>query len=77
MAKKYKRSVPSKTSSQSTDSVAPVVTVDKSAAAAPFRRVAAEFNPDYTYVLKDLRRIGILAGSAFAVVIILSFFLNH
>ncbi len=35
-----------------------------------------EFNPDYTNVKKDLTRIGILAGSFFAVLIILSFFVK-
>jgi hypothetical protein len=35
-----------------------------------------EFNPDYTYVKRDLKRIGILAGSFFAILIILSFFLQ-
>lgn len=35
-----------------------------------------EFNPDYTYIKKDLKRIGILAGSFFAILIILSFFLR-
>ena len=33
-----------------------------------------EFNPDYTYVKRDLKRIGVLAGSIFAVLIVLSFF---
>jgi len=36
----------------------------------------AEFNPDYSYVVKDLKRIGILAGSFFAILIALSFFLR-
>lgn len=35
-----------------------------------------DFSPDYSYVVKDLRRIGILAGTFFAVLIILSFFLS-
>ncbi len=35
-----------------------------------------EFNPDYTDVKRDLRRIGILAGSFFAVLIALSFFIK-
>lgn len=34
-----------------------------------------DFNPDYSYVKKDLRRIGILAGSFFAILIALSFIL--
>jgi hypothetical protein len=35
-----------------------------------------EFNPDYTYVKRDLRRIAVLAGSFTAVLVILSFILN-
>jgi len=35
-----------------------------------------EFNPDYTHVKRDLRRIGTLAGFFFAGLIILSFFLK-
>jgi hypothetical protein len=35
-----------------------------------------EFNPDYSNVKYDLKRIGILAGSFFVILIILSFFLR-
>jgi len=35
-----------------------------------------EFNPDYTHVKKDLVRIGTLAGSFFALLIVISFFLK-
>ncbi len=35
-----------------------------------------EFNPDYSHVARDLKRIGILAGSFFAILIVLSFFLR-
>ena len=35
-----------------------------------------EFNPDYSTVKKDLARIGILAGTFFAGLIILSFFIK-
>ena len=35
-----------------------------------------EFNPDYTYVEKDLRRIGVLAGTFLVILVVLSFFLN-
>jgi hypothetical protein len=31
-----------------------------------------EFNPDYSYVISDLRRIGVLAGSFFAFLIVLA-----
>jgi hypothetical protein len=34
---------------------------------------AAEFNPDYTQVKKDLGRIGLLAGTFFVLLIALSF----
>ena len=35
-----------------------------------------EFNPDYTHVKRDLSRIGILAGSFFAILVALSFFIK-
>lgn len=35
-----------------------------------------EFNPDYSAVIKDLKRIGILAGSFIALLVVLSFFLR-
>ena len=40
------------------------------------RPVETEFKPDYSQTMKDLRRIGVLAGSFFVVLIILSFFLR-
>ena len=43
---------------------------------APQPARSSEFNPDYSHVKRDLRRIGILAGSAFAFLIVLSFFLK-
>jgi hypothetical protein len=36
----------------------------------------AEFNPDYTDVRRDLKRIGILAGSIITILVVLSFFIN-
>ncbi len=36
----------------------------------------SEFNPDYTYVKKDLARIGTLAGFFVVVLVVLSFFLR-
>ena len=35
-----------------------------------------EFNPDYTYIKRDLNRIGVLAGSFFVLLIVLSFFIK-
>lgn len=37
---------------------------------------SSEFKPDYKYVVKDLKRIGLLAGSLILGLIILSFFLK-
>lgn len=68
MAKKQKRSV-----SVSQPKVENVV---KPSVAAPSRTSTAEFKPDYTYVIKDLKRIGVLAGSFFVILIALSIFLR-
>lgn len=35
-----------------------------------------EFKPDYSYIIKDLKRIGTLAGTFFAILIILSFIIK-
>jgi len=40
------------------------------------RATTSEFSPDYSYVKKDLKRIGILAGSFFVILVVLSFFLR-
>ena len=37
---------------------------------------SAEFNPDYSYVIKDLKRIGTLAAFFLTVLIILAFILR-
>jgi len=44
-----------------------------SASVRPFER---EFNPDYSAVVKDLKRIATLAGTFFLFLIVLSFFLK-
>ena len=40
------------------------------------RASTSEFSPDYSFVKKDLKRIGILAGSFFVILVVLSFFLR-
>jgi len=40
------------------------------------RSAVGEFKPDYSYVKSDLKRIGILAGSFFVILVVLSFFLR-
>ncbi len=34
------------------------------------------FNPDYHFVIRDIRRVGILAGSFIVILVVLSFFLH-
>lgn len=34
------------------------------------------FDPDYTYIIKDLRRIGLIAGSYIVILVILAFILK-
>ena len=38
--------------------------------------VSVEFNPDYSTIKTELKRVGILAGSFLAVLIVLSFFIK-
>lgn len=38
--------------------------------------VSTEFNPDYSTIKHELRRIGILAAGFFALLIVLSFFIK-
>jgi len=38
---------------------------------------AVEFNPDYGIIKRDLKRIGLLAGTFFAILIILAIFQNQ
>jgi hypothetical protein len=43
---------------------------------ASLQQTPVEFNPDYTDVKTDLKRIGILAGSFITLLVVLSFFLR-
>jgi hypothetical protein len=76
MAKKYKRSTSAGVSAR--NDVAVSVPVEKVAPGFVRRAgtASSEFNPDYSYVVKDLKRIGTLAGSFFVILVVLSFFLN-
>lgn len=69
MSKKYKRHVRKVSGGKKVDSV-----ISESQSAG--RTVERGFNPDYSYVFKDLKRIGMLAGSFFIILIALSFFLR-
>jgi hypothetical protein len=47
-------------------------------AAGKTRRVKgdSDFNPDYSYIMKDLRRIAVLAASFIGLLLVLSFLLS-
>ena len=66
MAKKNKRQ-----SRRSND-----VTRTPTTVAAVSATAEREFNPDYSNTIKDLRRIGILAGTFISILLILAFFLR-
>lgn len=55
---------------ESTSTTAPRTYVRRAPAA------TTEFNPDYTYVIKDLKRIGALAGTFFVILVVLSFIIR-
>jgi len=68
MTKKQNRNV-----SKSTVVSVPEVTTKSTIRA---RATTTEFNPDYKAIKDDLKRIGILAGSFFVILVVLSFFLR-
>jgi hypothetical protein len=72
MAKKVKRQT-----NRATGSSVPMTVVTPSTST-PAVRLGGEreFNPDYAPVIKDLKRIGALAGSFFIILVALSFFLR-
>lgn len=43
--------------------------------ARPRAALREEFNPDYTYVIQDLRRIALLAASFVVILVVLAFVL--
>jgi|YNPNPStandDraft_1061719.scaffolds.fasta_scaffold00200_28 hypothetical protein len=75
MSKKSKRSTSQRRvaspSSVSTETVASVPVKPVA-----MRSSSQEFNPDYSYVISDLKRIGILAVSFIAILVVLSFILS-
>lgn len=68
MAKKQYRKVINVSPSEST--TAAVVNSPRN------RLSSTDFNPDYSYVKKDLKRIAILAASFIGILVILTFFLR-
>jgi hypothetical protein len=73
MAKKNKRQTSS--AGESNGGKSAESTARTAGFASSARSADKEFNPDYSYVVKDLKRIGTLAGFFFVLLIVLSFFL--
>ncbi len=82
MPKKSKRKVSQVSRPSTASETTPEVIETAAAGASPIRSsfsrrtTTAEFNPDYSYVIKDLKRIGLLAGTFFVILIVLSFFIH-
>ncbi|MCS6908728.1 MAG: hypothetical protein RML93_12720 [Anaerolineales bacterium] len=76
MSKKTKRS--SRSSPVRSSPPIPVAETVQTSPVSPLsaRRSERGFNPDYSDVIKDLKRIGTLAGAFFLIMIVLSFFLK-
>lgn len=68
MAKKHRRQSPRAVTPAAPDA-------EMASSGSGSRGIDRNFNPDYSYVIKDLKRIGLLAGFFFGVLIVLSFFL--
>ena len=74
MSKKYKRQV-RKAASVVTEN-RPAAPTSTTTASRSQSTSQTTFNPDYSYVLKDLRRIGLLAGTFISILVILTVFLR-
>lgn len=55
---------------------APIASSPEAPAALPRSRGATSFNPDYTHIRRDLKRIGLLAG-LFILAMIIGSILTH
>lgn len=56
--------------------IAVAARLDNPSPASPIVNRSSEFNPDYSYVIKDLKRIGSLAIFFLGVLVVLSFILR-
>jgi hypothetical protein len=72
MSKKSRK----QTRKTSTTAARPAVVMSTNNPAVSLRAADTEFKPDYSQTIKDLKRIGALAGTFFVVLVILSFFLR-
>jgi hypothetical protein len=74
MSKKYKRQVRKATATGAENR--PAASTPTATASRSQSTNQPAFNPDYSYVVKDLRRIGLLAGTFISILVILTFFLR-
>jgi hypothetical protein len=74
MSKKYKRQVRKEAAGGTQPRPAASTAIGTSSRSQSASQTT--FNPDYSYVVKDLRRIGLLAGTFISILVILSFFLR-
>ena len=72
MSKKQKRSVSQRQINQ--EPMLAAAATPRSGGRRPL--LSEEFNPDYSHVITDLKRIGVLAGSFIVILVALSFFLK-
>ena len=71
MSKKQKRSVSQRQINQE-----PMVAAATPRSGGRRPLLSEEFNPDYSHIITDLKRIGVLAGSFIVILVALSFFLK-
>lgn len=76
MAKKSKKQVRKVTRSAPPERVSVAAAQTSTMTNITSRASSAEFNPDYSETVKDLKRIGVLAGTFFTILVIISFFLR-
>jgi len=79
MAKKTKRKVSLASRPAASPQVDPAETLETTAPRSSFSRRSTstpEFNPDYSHIIKDLKRIATLAGIFFVILIVLAFIIR-
>jgi hypothetical protein len=76
MAKKSKKQTRKVSGAGASAASGPTSNEAPTSASLVSRGFGSDFNPDYSQTLKDLRRIGVLAGTFFVVLLIISFFLR-
>lgn len=88
MSKKQKRQVSRTAAPVVKEHIEPTSRISEERAAAPASStrypvnysnripLTTEFNPDYTHVIRDLKGIGVLAGSFIVILVVLSFIIK-